>query len=356
MRASANSPLRAGFTFLEIMLAMAAATVVFLGMYAIQNSANILASKCFAISITGTQARLSLDRIQLLLENATTVPDPVIPINDQGVAQSTSLNISGTGATASGLAPIVSGSSATITGTGNGIKFDRIIGSPYLVTVPAGGISGNAASISFTMDTTAQVPLPVPQPNDILSIYTTAVVTGTSNQVTATLGTISATVTSGTRVTYTVNLTSGLLSGTTVTSITQQKDSLQNVVSPSATLLRPTALVIVYPTTPITNPPATPELRYIDSYVYVAGTKNVDVTKYTSVLTREIQPSVSGTTVLDPNPSAFATVNFQSRPFVSVILHTRSQNYDQYLANKQRKDFSTFMGVGSMISLKSAPN
>lgn len=348
-----------GFTLVEIMIAAATASLLLLGVYYLAGAANILAAKSFAANITHTQSRNTLDRIQSLLQTAYTVP---VPINDQGAGLSTTLTLTGSSATVTGYVPIVAGSSATITGTGAGVAFDRIIGSPYLVNVPAAGIPGNASSIQITKDNTAQIPVPPPQPNDVLSIYTTAILSGTGIQYWATLGTVTGTSTSGNQVTYTVNLSSPLKSGTigaignsgtTVTGTLTQQVTNQQVVKPSAILLRPTALAIVYPTTSIANPPAMPELRYIDSYTLNGS--NVNVSQGYSVLTNEIQPTVSPAGETDPNPSGFGIVQAGSQPFVSVILHIRSHNYDLSLANKQRQDFSTFMGVGSMIALKSQP-
>jgi prepilin-type N-terminal cleavage/methylation domain-containing protein len=353
MKNRARLPFRAGFTLVEMLIAICAASVVFLGVFSIEDSANILAAKCFAINITGTQARVSLDKIQMFLQESYSTP---VPISDNGAALPSTLSITGTAATAMGYAPVISGTGVTITGTGAGIKFNRVIGGPFLVTVPSAGISATAGSISFTMSTAAQLPSAAPLPNDILSIYTTAVLSGTSNQVTATIGSITGAATSGNLVTYTATLSTPIESGTTTTGISQQKDSQGNVVYPSAVLLRPTAFVLVYPTTSITSPPLTPQLRYIDSYVTVSGSSgNVDVTKYTSVVTNEIEPVVSPTGQVDANPTGFAIVSDGSRPFVSLIIHTRSQNYDQFLLNKQSTDFATYMGVGSMISLRSVP-
>ena len=366
MRRLPSYLVRAGYTVLELLFAVAVSTVVFLGIYTVLNSANILAAKSFAINITGTQARVTLDKIQMMLQEAYYVTGP---ISAEGAILPNNLSITGTTAVNMGLAPVISGTAAIISGTGDGIAFNRILGGPYLVNVASGGTGGialSATSIQFTADVTGNpgfVPPPVPQPNDILSIFTTAALTGTSPQVNAPLGSILSSSTVGNLVTYTVALTGHMVTGTanTPTNLPLQFDAQQNPITPSAQLLRPTAFVIVYPTTQAlkNNPPATPQMRYIDSYV--TGTSgNIDVTKYTSLVTSEIQPATSGTgtgaVTLDPNPSEFAILQMNSRPFVSVIVHVRSQNYDNYLKYRGRTDFSTFMGLGSMISLKSVPN
>ena len=141
-----------------------------------------------------------------------------------------------------------------------------------------------------------------------------------------------------------------MVSDTVSTGIRYQPQSSGTAITPSAMLLRPTALVV-------TGTSSSPELRLIDDYV-LSGT-TVDVNQNYTVLTSEIQPAISASGT-DSTPSGFGIVQMQSSnttgDFVGVVLHVRSQAFDRVLANKQRKDFSTYMGVGSLVPLKSKPD
>jgi len=346
-----NPKRRGGFTLIEILISSAMASLLLVVIYTLGNSVNILAAKSFAINSTGTQARNTMDLIQARLQEAYTVP---VPIDSSGTALS-GTSLTGTAATATGFVPVVSGTAATLTGTGAGITFYRVVGGPYVVTVPSGGISSTANSITFTCDKAANPTPPAPLPTDTLMIYTTAVTSGTSYQVWADLSGTATSTSSGTKVTYTQNISSirNGVSGA-ATGISRQTDNNNNVITPSALLLRPTAFVIVSAST------NTPQLRYIDGYT-VSGTNaygdNIDVNSYTKVLTRDIEPT-SVEIANNDTISSFGIVTMGYNSFVGVILHVRSGQYDAILnyKSKQRTDFCTFMGIGSMVSLKSNPN
>ena len=135
---------------------------------------------------------------------------------------------------------------------------------------------------------------------------------------------------------------SGTTSQTNITSIAYQTDNLgTGVVSYSASLLRPTAFIIV------TNG-ANKELRMFDGYATDSSGKVVlSGTNYTT-LTNAID---TGTTTL----SQFGVVTMGGKTFASLVLRVRSTDYDNYLANRQNDGFCTYMGFNSFIALKSTP-
>jgi len=339
--------LHRAFTLVELTIAIAAALVVVTGVYTLWRCSMVLTAKCVSMNVTGIAAHNVLDRMQLLLQLAYTTP---VALDSTGAPLTAAfpLPLSGTAAVASGLAPVVTGS-AIITGTGSGISFYRHVGSPYLITVGTAGISATATQISFTADNGAQIPPPAPKPNDSLLIFTTAILSGTSifsgtdNQVCAKLAAITGTSTAGTRVTYTATVTPPLVAGTIPVGISYQPNILGGSVDVSAVLIRPTAFVVVNQT----------DLRYYDSYV--SGT-NGGVNVNSNYVTLTNQLTISGTAApFDKTPTCFSVVTYENRPFVGVILHLRARNYDAYLSNKEANSFATYMGVESLISLKSNP-
>ena len=336
---SSGSP---GFTLVEMLIASAVALTLLACIYGLFSIANVLATKSFAINSTGTDSHNTLDKLQGAIQTAYTTP---IPIDTTGAALSGTLNITGATAISSGLAPIVSGSTAIITGTGPGIKFYRYVGGPYIPTIPTGGLAGNATSVTVELDKSAQVVPTPPQANDILVINTTAIQGASGFQAWATVsGSSTLASTSGNRVKYLVPLLSPMKdsNGTTITSIAYQTDNLgTGVVSYSAVLLRPTAFIIV---TNGTNR----ELRMFDGYATDSSGKVILTgTNYTT-LTRAINTGTS-------NLSQFGVATFGGRNFVGLTLRVRSTDYDNYLLNKQNDGFCTYMGFSSFHALKSKP-
>ena len=327
-------------------MAITAGLIMMAGVYSLWRCASILTAKCVSMNSTGIAAHNVLDRMQLILQSAYTAP---VALDSTGAPLGLT-SISGSAAVASGLAPVVSGSTL-ITGTGCGISFYRWVGSPYLVTVGTSGIAATATRITFTADSGAQVPPPPPRANDSLLIFTTAILSGTAvlsgtdYLVSAKLAAVTGTSTAGTRITYTATVTPPLVTGTgkIPVGIGYQPNISGSSVDVSAVLVRPTAFVVVNQT----------DLRYYDSYISgTSGGVNVNANYVT--LTNQL--TLSGTAPLfDRSPTSFSVVTYEGRPFVGVVLHLRSRNYDACLANKQADSFATYMGVGSLISLKSNP-
>ena len=379
-----SSRLHAGFTLVELMIATVAAGLLLAGVFVMSNTVSILAAKNFAINNTGTEARNTLDLIQSTVQQAYDNP---IPIDDQGaVIPTLTPPIKGATITSTpgavSFVPVayavtddVSLTSGVLSGgtqyiPAKGIKFNRVLGGPYIINVPSSSINltpGTTTSLSFTIDAGAQIPPPLPSKGDIISIYTTAIMGAPSTltsdntarvQVTGSTATlvssVNSTTTSGTLCTYSVAV-SGTFVNTNNATLTSgyiaYRQGLQ-LTTPSAVLLRPTAYVIV-------NAATTTQLRYIDSYTLSGN--NVNVNNYTRVMTYDIQPFSDANprpSWSDQNPSGFAIIDLRSKIFVSVVLHIHAQSIDKFLnyAGRQRTDFCTFMGIGTMISLKGNPN
>lgn len=338
---------RAGFTFVEILIAATISLVVLAGVYNLVYCSNILTAKCFAINSTNVESRNALDQLQSKLQTAYTVP---LPFNTAGVALSSTLTLTGTAAIP--YAPVYTGTTATVTGTGAGIRFYRYVGGPFQAKIPSGGLLANAGSISIIAGGTTQLPLPTLQKYDILVINRTAIVSGTGFQVWATVGANVGTGTTLSAGTYTVTLTGTMTtdaSGTTAltgTAIQAATDSNGQAITFYTTLLRPTAFLF-YPT--VNSSGTTTELRMLDPCVMNGN--NVDVTKNVTTITRNVDNTATATVL----PSQFGIVSLASGTCVSAILHIRASDSDNYLANKQMNSFSTYMGLGTLIHLKSMP-
>jgi len=301
--------------------------------------ANVLTYKNYATNFTGTEAHNTLDQLQGVLQTAYSTP---IAIDTTGAALSGTLSITGTAAVASGLAPVISGSTAVITGTGPGIKFYRYVGGPYIVTIPSGGLAGTATSGTIELDNSAQPAPPVPQANDLLLINTTVVPTSFQTRATVS-GTTTVISTNGSKVKYAVSFTPPMkdLNGTATSPIPYQTDNQGIAITCSASLLRPTAFIIV------TNG-VNKELRMFDSYTTDSSGKVVLTGSNYTTLTRAID---TGTSTL----SQFGIATLGGQTFVGLVLRIRSTDYDNYLANKQFDGFCTYMGFNSFIALKSKP-
>ena len=300
---------QAGLTLVEILVSTAAGAVLMLGIFGLMRSVNVLSAKSLATNSTGTEARNVLDRVNSTLELSNNNPSLV---DSDGTLTSGSAALTGT--------------------TKAGIAFDRGLGGPYILsgstTVPA-----TATSISFICDTAAQIRPPAPVANDILLINTTAVLSGTANQLRAPIQTVTGASTAGNKVTYTVTLT-GTIGGT---GIPAQTNSVGQPIPISAFLVRPTAFLVVSSST------SGPQLRYYDSYKLTGG--KLDVTGSNSVLTYQID-----TQTADAAP--FSLSSTTGKVFASMRLRIRSSRYDSVLNKKQRDGFATFMGLDSITALK----
>ncbi|MEI8233655.1 MAG: hypothetical protein WCH57_03105 [Verrucomicrobiota bacterium] len=343
-----NHSSHSGHTLLEILVASAAFLLLMTGLYGLIYCAKTLTFKNVATNTTGAAAHLTLDKIQSLLQQAYTIP---IPIDSTGANVTGTLSLTGTAATASGLIPVVSGSQGTVTGTGAGIKFYSYVGGPYLTLITGtAGLSGSATSLSIQLDTQAQVPVPLPQPGDKLLIKTTALLSGSGYQVWATVsGSATLIGSSGTLQTYAIPLTPPLKdsaeNGNTVSGIQYQTDNTGiNPVSWSTSLMRPTAFLIS-----IRN--SKTEMGMLQPYIST-GTNTISTGSNYTTLTTELDPTT---------PSCFSIVSLNSASFIGVTLSFNSSEFGNYFGtgtgagNKQYDGFATFMGLSSLIQLKSLP-
>lgn len=307
------------FTLVEVLVASSAAMVILAGVYALVSAGMILSVKSLAINATGRDVRLAVDRTEAVLLQAYDVPTLV----------------NHAGATVSGSGPAA------------GVRFFRYLGGPYVVTIPTIGLSGTSTALTITRDNTALVLPPPPLPNDVIVINTTILMSGSTNQVRATIvdGSTIATSTNGNRVSYTVKLKGTLGDANTLIPYKSSTAVTTTVIRPSAFVVVPTA--------------KGRELRYMESF---PPSTPLDVSQKHSVYSEAIAlpaydstPS-TGDAMSDNNARPFALEKLYGRTFVNTRFRVRDTRYGRHLQGKQADEFSTFMGVNALISSKCNPN
>jgi len=313
------SPSLRAFTLAEVLVAMAAATMLVAGIYGLLYTGTVLSVKSLSLNASGRDVRLATDQAQNLLLQAYDVPTL----------------LDHTGATVSG------------TGPASGVKFTRYYGGPYVLTIPVTGLSGSSTSLTLTRDTTSLVTPGPPQPNDIIVINTTILMSGESNQVRATIreGSTITSSTNGRRVTHTVQLSKPL--GDPGTVIPYQANS-----AVTAVVIRPAALVVV-PTH------KGRELRYYESFS-LSGTLNLQ-RKHTLLTDKIALPAYNSDPspadpMTDANARPFTLEKLFGRTFVNARFRIRDTRYARYLHRRQYDEYSTFSGVNAAIPSKCNPN
>jgi hypothetical protein len=284
-----------GFTLIEIAIAGAVASAVGVAVFAFLNAGMYLTAKNLSLNFTSNQMRGALDRVEQVLQQGDA--NPVL--------------VDTTGATVANVAAA-------------GVKLDRFVGGPWVVTTSAGTIASSATSLTITRSTNSLASPPLPTIDDIIRIDGTAATlrprVNTAPTVAAADGALHQTVT--------VPLASAL--GTTVTS------STNSVLT--AKVVRQVAFIVM-------PNGSKRELRY---YPSIETTSNLnDATKY-SVLTDQI-----GSQAADATPFTLSTVS--GKTFVNFSLRVGSRLYNQRLLNKQSDEYNTFSRVESVMRPKVNP-
>lgn len=285
---------RRAFTLVEVMVGAAISSVLAVAIFALMNAGMILSAKNLSLNLTSNSMRSALDRVEQVVQLADTMPELITT----------------TGATVS------SGSAA-------GIKFDRGVGLPYVVSLTSGSVPSTATSLTLTRSTHAVASPPPPTPGDIIRIATTA--TSLRPRVASV---VAGTVDAQSRQPFTVNLTAAL--GTTVTPITA------TVVS--ARLVRNVAFIVMPGN-------GKPELRYYNAFDTTTNLN--DPTKY-SLITDQI-----GSAAADSTP--FSIVQYDGKSYVSFSLRVRASNADQGMRGQQIGDFNTYTRTEALIRPKTLP-
>jgi type II secretory pathway pseudopilin PulG len=279
-----------GFTMVEIMIAMGVLTTVGVACYSMLLSSSILFAKNVSLNTSNTILRTALDRMYNDVSHAYGVPKL---INADG--------------------------SAAANPSAVGISFDLYLGGPYVVTNP--GTTGFSASTqSFSMKNYAADPLtaqPVPVANDVVVLDN-----GPTRPVVA-----SCTSTSASNVqTLTANLQS----------------SLGNAVSWNATTTK-TAFLVHKKAYIVATVNGHGELRLYNNAETVADYN--DPANYV-VLSQELSGQAGENT---PFSLVTPLAPQNDNKFLNIAMRVEDQRYNQTLAVKQAKDFTTFLQLDTML-------
>ncbi len=291
-----SSPRRgSGFTLIEVMIAGAISAAVGMAVFAFLNAGMYLTAKNLSLNFTSNQMRGALDRVEQVFQQGDSDP---VQIDTNG---------------------------ATVTNTASaGVKFDRFVGGPWIVTTSSGTIPATATALTITRSTNSLASPPVPVVGDVIRIDRTAITVRPRVNGTATAN---ATDSALLRNTLTYPLAGAL--GTTITN---------NSGTLTAKIVRQVAFIIM------PNGPRQ-ELRY---YPSIETTTNLnDSTKYT-VVTDQI-----GTQAADVTP--FTTTTITGKTFVNFSLRVGTRQYNQRLQNKQRDEYNTFSRIETVLRPKVNP-
>lgn len=284
----------AGFTLVELMVSGVVASAVGLAVFAFLNAGMFLTAKNLSLNLTSNQMRGALDRVEQVLQQGDN--NPVL--------------IDTNGATVTGVAAA-------------GVKLDRYLGGPYVVTTTNGTLAAGLATITITRSTNALASPALPQVGDVLRIDGTATTVRPRvalTSVAAADGSLHQAVT----VTLAAPLSTAVTSSTTSILTSKLVRQVAFLVMPSGTKK---------------------ELRF---YTSIETTTNLnDPTKYT-VITDQV-----GTLAADATP--FTLFASSGENFVKFSLRVRASNYDNRLRNLQSDEYNTFSSVDSFMRPKVNP-
>jgi Prokaryotic N-terminal methylation motif len=284
-----------GFTLIELMVSGVVASAVGLAVFAFLNAGMYLTAKNLSLNYTSNQMRTALDRVEQVLQQGDA--DPVL-IDASGVA--------------------VTGAAAA------GVKLDRFVGGPWVVTTGGGSIPVGTTTLTLTRSTNALASPPLPTLDDMVRIDGTASTLRPRIGGAPTVGTVSAAQRQSVTVPLAAPLPTAITSGTSSVLTAKLVRQVAFIVKPNG---------------------AKRELRY---YPSIETTTNLnDATKYT-VITDQI-----GTQSADATPFTVATIS--GKTFVNFSLRVGATTYNQRLLNKQSDEYNTFSRVESVLRPKVNP-
>ena len=282
-----------GFTLVEMIIGAAVTSILALAVFAVMNASMVLSAKNLSLNLTSNSLRSALDHVEQSVQMGYNMPTLV---------------------TASGAATNVQPAA--------GITFDKFLGSPYVVTVPGGGIPASTTVLTLTRSTDAVASPPIPRAGDIIRLATTASTLRPHIQ-SVVVGAVDAQLHQA----FTITLTAALGTAVNPTSGTIL----------TAEVIRNVAFIVV-PNS------GKQELRYYASFD-ATGDVN-DVTKYAMVIDQ------IGSGTVDATP--FTLTTYESKPFVSFSIRVRASSWDQGLRS-QRDSFNTYNRVETLLRPKIIP-
>ena len=279
----------AAFTLVELMIGVIVMVLVGAIAYSILINATTLMAKNISLNASSTTLRAVLDRVYSEVNQANGLPTLVNA--DSSVAASAS-------------------------GPAAGIIFDRYRGGPYIVTNPgSSGLPSTATSFQMKCSTDPLASPATPQTNDVVSMdggNTRPLVQSCTSS------------TSGGLQTLTVQLQSAI-----------GKDIPWDTTVQKAAFLIHREAIIVAPAN------GRAELRFYKNAETLTTSNYTNASSYL-VLTRDIGTATGETT-------PFSYVMQGSTRFLNVAMRVEDGQFNAYLANRQAKEFNTFLRVDTML-------
>jgi type II secretory pathway pseudopilin PulG len=293
MRPRITSQAGAAFTLVEVMIALAVATVVGLAIFTAVNTAMFMAARNLSVNLTNNSERKALDRVEQAIQQANTMPT------------------------------LITTTGAAATSPAAGVTFDYYLGGPYVLSVTGSTIPASTTSLTIVRSTNVVASPPIPNPGDVLMIN------GAPSTVRARVASVVAGAPNGAaQQSITVTLANQL--GAAV--------SIPTSGVLTATLVRMVAFIVM----PGGNGN---ELHYYGSYETASSLTNP--TQYV-MLTDQVG-------LLPGAATPFSLFQIQSANFVGLSFQVRSNQFDQRLYGKQADQFNTFARVDVQIRPKINP-
>jgi len=283
-----------GFTLVEMLVATTVAAAVGGFALAYLHVGTILFAKNVTVNYSNNSLRWSVDEAIDRVQSSAIIP---VLIDTTGTA--------------------------AITSTSAGIYYDRLLGDMYVVTNPSGtGLAATANSATLTYSTNQYASPPVPQAGDVVLFN------GASSGMRPMVSTASMGSTTGSTQAVTVTFTAAL--GTAVSWTSSQIETAQ-LVHREALIVMPNGSAY--------------EFRRYPSFETTANLN--DATKYV-VLSGQV-----GTQGSEPTP--FTIVASGPDQLLSMTYVVRAGPYQNYLANKEANQFSSYQTVRTTIPLRQRP-
>jgi hypothetical protein len=284
----ARSSTNAAFTITEMMVAGTGLVITGMMAFLVLNGGTLLYARNVSSNHTNTELRLSMDRVFNEINTAEGIPGL---INDDG--------------------------SSCTSGSAAGVRFDKYLGGPYLVTHPGGtGLLAGAMSFLMQRSTHPAASPPVPQAGDVILIQ------GEPGVRCVVASCQPGLVGAGNVQTLAVNLSTGL----------QRAVSWKPAEFKSAILVRRVAITVL-------DTGGRAELRY---YPTAETLTNYENQAGFSVVASEIAVQSGGAT-------PFSIVTLGGNSFVGVSLGVRKVEMGKLFASRDPKEVNTFLSANTLL-------
>jgi type II secretory pathway pseudopilin PulG len=284
----------AAFTIVELLVAMSVMAVVSTIAFSFIRSGTLLTAKSTRLNHSHDELRIAFDRLADHLLSANNVPTLI-----------------GTNGLQADVSTVTDANGYQVIGPAAGLKFDKVVGDPYVLDPPAaaGSFNSNATSLNVWRSTNSVATAPIPTVGDVIIIETP---TGTARaQISA------VTVHSASGATQKISLTFSSALGKSLSWLADQPQ-IAKVVRPEAFIVMPAN--------------GRNELRFYPQFEPLPTLS--DRSKY-KVLTMQV-----GTASGESTP--FSLVDMNGDRIVQSTLRVRETDYAGYLSRQEQNSYSGY--------------